>query len=1154
MGKQAITFEKIHWIGILTLLLTVSCIIVPRWLKMKGSGQLPVSEMEQRINERMNNARTAFAQLRSDSLFQFGGATEFEFFQQKEGSWIAHSSSYPLPQLLIDSLYHSGQPVVWQRNSGLFIHKLLASNYSYAVLSLPLQTHPEFGFANIVPNRFSVTQPVALNPVKGPDGSTLFSIKHKKSGKLTLLLSAVFPLLFAASLIYLYYLYLYCFPIKYSYRVGGFLAAAILLCTIFKLLHHEEVTSIYWSSEMLWQPFFGFFYVGELLVISIFLLGLLLDFCIKRIYSSVPPVLLSALVFGTIGSTWWLMSIFFNWILYELPPVFLLDDLYEFSTELILKIILLITWLFIHFVSSQHLIQVLVKLNINRQHRLYGLAIGVLFSTLAAWLLPIQLGLLPILMITLLQLLLWDLFIDHIVNTLTWSLIWLVFYTITTAGLTFKSQIDHLCKTGWQQAEAFAKNEDLLAQKAIRNYQHIMEDQVYAFSFSIHPQNEFTLNQQFFATCILNDKYFQTHYSTEFVDASILPGLQAFENSSYIFSNKKYTQWLLKTPAGDSSILLRRKTNFTAFNNFELRNKQHFQSITLYDIPIHSSKALYLSASSRGYNLNSQELNVWYAAADGKEVVLNKAMGGYFEPLSIFSLLFILMLLSVYAIFLLSSFKLINLKADYFSFKANTISLKMQSGVIGIILLSFLLIVVVSISFLGNANRNELEEREGQEIQRLINKLGIQVYDGLKARDSLLTTREFFAERLPELISIYDTSGQLLYVNDSMLLQTEMLPKSISNNFNIPFWNGPYSKSAFSEHELRFFKLARGFPGGIAAIVTRMGDGFNRTVSVSVSEFLGKLMIVYVFMLVVAGIAAIVITNVITQPIEALGDNLSKVTLGKNEPIEWHSEDEIGQLIRTYNGMLEKLEEQTLKLKTSEREEAWREMAKQVAHEIKNPLTPMKLNVQYLMHIHRQTPPEDIGKLLSRISRTLIEQIDSLSRIATEFSNFAKMPKAQFGLFSLNELIQSIYDLYKKQENEALSITAHFPEEDCLVRADREQLSRVLSNLIKNAIQAIPENRKGAVNVHFSLSGTLALIKVTDNGTGIPEHLQEKVFAPNFTTKSSGTGLGLAISKNIIEAHSGRIYFDTRPNEGTDFYIELPYINARSKTSAARAS
>jgi len=308
-----------------------------------------------------------------------------------------------------------------------------------------------------------------------------------------------------------------------------------------------------------------------------------------------------------------------------------------------------------------------------------------------------------------------------------------------------------------------------------------------------------------------------------------------------------------------------------------------------------------------------------------------------------------------------------------------------------------------------------------------------------------------------------------------------------------------------------------------------------------VSEFLGKLMIVYVFMLVVAGIAAIFITNVITQPIEALGDNLSKVTLGKNEPIEWHSEDEIGQLISTYNGMLEKLEEQTLKLKTSEREEAWREMAKQVAHEIKNPLTPMKLNVQYLMHIHRQTPP-------------LIEQIDSLSRIATEFSNFAKMPKAQFGLFSLNELIQSIYDLYKKQENETLSIAAHFPEEDCLVRADREQLSRVLSNLIKNAIQAIPEDRKGAVNIHFSLSGTLAIIKVRDNGTGIPEHLQEKVFVPNFTTKSSGTGLGLAISKNIIEAHSGRIYFDTRPNEGTDFYIELPYINARSKTSAARAS
>jgi nitrogen fixation/metabolism regulation signal transduction histidine kinase len=225
-------------------------------------------------------------------------------------------------------------------------------------------------------------------------------------------------------------------------------------------------------------------------------------------------------------------------------------------------------------------------------------------------------------------------------------------------------------------------------------------------------------------------------------------------------------------------------------------------------------------------------------------------------------------------------------------------------------------------------------------------------------------------------------------------------------------------------------------------------------------------------------------------------------------------------------------------LAKSERELAWREMAKQIAHEIKNPLTPMRLSIQHLQRSINDKK-ENWEEQFDRLSKMLIEQIDDLSAIATEFSNFAKMPAAQNEKL---DLVKKLYDTCKLFENtENLSIRLDVNGlENLFVYADREQLSRVFINLLKNATQSIPDSRKGLLLVSLEMDNSLATIKFHDNGKGIPEEIRDKLFQPNFTTKSGGMGMGLAIVESILKNAGGKIYYETELNKGSVFIVELP--------------
>ena len=316
-----------------------------------------------------------------------------------------------------------------------------------------------------------------------------------------------------------------------------------------------------------------------------------------------------------------------------------------------------------------------------------------------------------------------------------------------------------------------------------------------------------------------------------------------------------------------------------------------------------------------------------------------------------------------------------------------------------------------------------------------------------------------------------------------------------------------------------------------------------------VQGFISTLLNLYVFILLVAASAALFVANSITRPLAELGQKLANIKLEKNERIAWQGRNELGELIGEYNRMVEKLEDSTERLKQSEREGAWREMARQVAHEIKNPLTPMKLSVQHLQRAY-QTQPEQAAGLVQRVSQTLIEQIDVLSDIASEFSNFAKMPEPQCEQLDLGQLVVSVHRLFEQQEEAALQVACRLPEQSVFVFADRSQLTRIFINLIKNALQSIPDGRDGRVCIALGALENQALICVSDNGAGIPDAVQDQVFSPHFTTKSSGTGLGLAMCKSMVEAMNGRVWFETKVGEGTRFFVQFDCIKTEELPTA----
>ncbi len=307
-----------------------------------------------------------------------------------------------------------------------------------------------------------------------------------------------------------------------------------------------------------------------------------------------------------------------------------------------------------------------------------------------------------------------------------------------------------------------------------------------------------------------------------------------------------------------------------------------------------------------------------------------------------------------------------------------------------------------------------------------------------------------------------------------------------------------------------------------------------------ISNFLVTLINLNAFIFLVAGLIALFITNRITRSFSLISDKMREVNLGKlNEEISWNREDEIGELVKEYNKMVGKLENSAAALAKSEREGAWREMARQVAHEIKNPLTPMKLSIQYLQKAIDNNLP-NVKELSANVANTLVEQIDHLSKIAADFSQFANIGTTSVTRFDLHDVLASLKELY--QADERVQFDWSPVNQEVTLAADKTQMNRLFTNLFANALDACNGNSVCKIEVREELQEGMIRVSIRDNGEGIAPEMQSRIFVPNFTTKSSGTGLGLAMCKGIVEQAQGKIWFETEQGKGTTFHVELPVI------------
>lgn len=322
-------------------------------------------------------------------------------------------------------------------------------------------------------------------------------------------------------------------------------------------------------------------------------------------------------------------------------------------------------------------------------------------------------------------------------------------------------------------------------------------------------------------------------------------------------------------------------------------------------------------------------------------------------------------------------------------------------------------------------------------------------------------------------------------------------------------------------------------PIGIINLPYFEDNSFN---DMELKEFLIRLGGVYLLMLIAAIILAYFISKYITRSLQTVADKLHLTDLTKrNEKILIENPtEEIGKLVNSYNSMIDELEASAAKLARSEREQAWREMAKQVAHEIKNPLTPMRLSVQ---SFERRFDPEDpeIGTKVKEFSKTLVQQIDTMGNIASAFSNFANMPAQQKETLNVVSVTKLALDIFNEPY-------IHFicEEDEIIAKVDRTQLIRIVTNLVKNAIQAMINVESPRILVSVVSENDKVKIQVADNGVGIPDEFKDKIYEPKFTTKTSGMGLGLGMVRNIIENYGGTISFTSQAGKGTVFTVKFP--------------
>jgi len=576
-------------------------------------------------------------------------------------------------------------------------------------------------------------------------------------------------------------------------------------------------------------------------------------------------------------------------------------------------------------------------------------------------------------------------------------------------------------------------------------------------------------------------------------------------------------------------------------------NNDYAFPVKLYDSDVPNEEITVRKVS--GYSL------MYYKASKEKVVIVAKEIRSFIEFITLFAYMFCLFLLiiAIYRaldLMVKARMRISNLK----SLVNFNIRRKVTGTIIFIVVFAFVILGLTTVLFFIDRSERENKERLSHTInevthdvekvfanQRMFDDLE-DLYDPIFQSSLSESIGEIADERALD-INIYDRDGNLQVTTQPLITEKGLLSRKINPDAYMQL--GRQQKIQWIQKE----KIgSMGYLSGYAPLRNN-GEIFaylnvpyfatQTELNQQISNFLVALINFNAFIFLIAGLLALFITNSITKSFSLVTERLRHVSLGQqNDEIEWEKDDEIGALVKEYNKMVRKLEVSAARLAKSEREGAWREMARQVAHEIKNPLTPMKLSIQYLQRAIDNDAP-NVKQLSHNVARTLVEQIEHLANIASDFSAFARIGEANSEVLMLNEVLHSLKELYQSHEHS--QILFNHPGHAFYIFADKTQMNRLFTNLLQNAIQAIPEDREGMITINMEeVDPGWVTVSVTDNGDGIPPEIQSKIFVPNFTTKNSGTGLGLAMCKNIVEQARGEIWFETQLTVGTSFYVKLP--------------
>ncbi len=553
---------------------------------------------------------------------------------------------------------------------------------------------------------------------------------------------------------------------------------------------------------------------------------------------------------------------------------------------------------------------------------------------------------------------------------------------------------------------------------------------------------------------------------------------------------------------------------------------------------------------------NGDYNELMYRPGNRKLIIVAQKKDTFIESITLFSYLFcafLLMVGSIRAAGLAVRLARTWPRVDLFS--RMSIRSQIHATIIFISVLSFLIIGVATITYFVERNKRENIEALYRTAANTLDELQKQAKEDDLAIDSNIFNDSISVVKLKRLmadisdvhgqiVNIYDTSGVLKITSDDNniysrgVLSLKMDPVAFYNMQKIGEVQRVQNEYISNFEYLSIYRAIADSTKQKFAYLNIPYFGSQNKLNQEISNFLVTIINLNAFIVLIAGVIALFITNRISRSFSVIGDKMKAITLGQiNEEIEWNKTDEIGELVNQYNKMVQQLEESASALAKSEREGAWREMARQVAHEIKNPLTPMKLSIQYLQKAIQNNQP-NVKELTTSVATTLIEQIEHLSKIAGDFSQFANIGNKRPENIDLHNVIGSLLDLYTT--NPKVSLQWEPVPQEAIMQADKTHMNRLFTNLLTNAVDACSEREECRVMISEKIIENNLLIAISDNGDGIAQEMQSKIFTPNFTTKTSGTGLGLAMCKGIVEQAGGDIWFETKLGVGTTFFVQLP--------------